>query len=180
MNKNLLILGAGQYGMVAREIAESMGSFEKIDFLDDHKEFAIDKLTNYEKYAAEYTYAIVAIGNAETRLSYIQKLEEACFRIAILVSPRAYIAPSAQLMKGSIIEPMAVIHANAVVAVGVIVCAGAIVNHNAAVGDGCLLQCGSVVAAGTMMKMKSTLGYNEVLMNTGVLIEKRTPAGNDY
>ena len=59
-------------------------------------------------------------------------------------------------------------------------CAGAIVNHNAAVGDGCLLQCGSVVAAGTMMKMKSTLGYNEVLMNTGVLIEKRTPAGNDY
>lgn len=180
MNKNLLILGAGQYGMVAREIAESMGSFEKIDFLDDHKEFAIDKLTNYEKYAAEYTYAIVAIGNAETRLSYIQKLEEACFRIAILVSPRAYIAPSTQLMKGSIIEPMAVIHANAVVAVGVIVCAGAIVNHNAAVGDGCLLQCGSVVAAGTMMKMKSTLGYNEVLMNTGVLIEKRTPAGNDY
>ena len=60
MNKNLLILGAGQYGMVAREIAESMGSFEKIDFLDDHKEFAIDKLTNYEKYAAEYSVNIFA------------------------------------------------------------------------------------------------------------------------
>ena len=33
--KNLLIIGAGQYGMVAKEIAESMKCFEKIDFVDD-------------------------------------------------------------------------------------------------------------------------------------------------
>lgn len=35
MNKDLLILGAGQYGMVAKEIAEAMNCFQKIDFLDD-------------------------------------------------------------------------------------------------------------------------------------------------
>ena len=35
MNKNLLILGAGQYGQVAKEIAEDIGYFEKISFLDD-------------------------------------------------------------------------------------------------------------------------------------------------
>ncbi len=34
-SKNLLILGAGQYGQIAKEIAESMGCFEKISFLDD-------------------------------------------------------------------------------------------------------------------------------------------------
>ena len=33
--KNLLIIGAGQYGVVAKEIAESMKCFEKIDFVDD-------------------------------------------------------------------------------------------------------------------------------------------------
>lgn len=162
MNNNLLILGAGQYGMVAKEIAESMECFEKIDFLDDNSEIAIDKLENYEMYSQEYSYAIVAIGNADIRLEYIQKLEEALFKIAILVSLMAYVAPSAQLMKGTIVEPMAVVNANAVVAIGVIICAGAIVNHNAAVGDGCLLQCGSIVAACTLMKMKNTLGYNEV------------------
>ena len=36
MNKNLLILGAGIYGLVAKEIAESMGCFGKIAFVDDN------------------------------------------------------------------------------------------------------------------------------------------------
>ena len=35
MNKNLLILGAGIFGTVMKELAEEMGVFEKIDFLDD-------------------------------------------------------------------------------------------------------------------------------------------------
>ena len=34
-NKNLLILGAGQYGVMAKEIAEAMGAFDRIAFLDD-------------------------------------------------------------------------------------------------------------------------------------------------
>ena len=58
MNKNLLILGAGQYGLVAREIALSMRCFEKIDFLDDKSELAIGRLEDYEKYTAGYSCAI--------------------------------------------------------------------------------------------------------------------------
>ncbi len=34
-NKNLLILDAGQYGVMAKETAEAMGVFECIVFLDD-------------------------------------------------------------------------------------------------------------------------------------------------
>ena len=38
MKHKLLIIGAGQYGMVAKEIAESVGGFEIIAFLDDKNE----------------------------------------------------------------------------------------------------------------------------------------------
>ena len=38
MNKNLLIVGAGAYGVVASNIAHEMGCFEKIDFVDDGNE----------------------------------------------------------------------------------------------------------------------------------------------
>ncbi len=48
MNR-LLILGAGQYGFVAREVAEAMGCFTSIDFLDDHSDIAIGKLDDVEK-----------------------------------------------------------------------------------------------------------------------------------
>ena len=37
MNKNLLIVGAGTYGVLASEIAEDMECFEKISFVDDEK-----------------------------------------------------------------------------------------------------------------------------------------------
>ena len=178
VNKNLLIIGAGQYGQVAKEVADSMGCFEKIDFLDDNNETAIGKLNDYEKFVTEYSYAFVAIGNADLRLQYIQKLEEACYRIAILISPKAYVSKSAQLMKGSIVEPMAVVNANSTVCVGAFVCAGAVVNHNAFVGDGCQLDCGSAVGSGVILPAKTKLKYNEVFNKDRAEIALRRPQGN--
>ena len=152
---NLLILGAGQFGLMVKEIAESMECFDKIDFLDDKSELAVGKLCDYANFLREYRYAVVAIGNPEIRLSYIQKLEEACFIVAIIASPRAYIAPSAQIMKGSIIEPMAVVQANSVVAIGSIISSGAVVRHNAFVGDVCHVDCNAVVMSGSVGPAKT-------------------------
>ena len=83
MNKNLLILGAGQYGLVAREIALSMRCFEKIDFLDDKSELAIGRLEDYEKYTAGYSCAITESG-AVVRLKSIipTDIEAECGKIA--------------------------------------------------------------------------------------------------
>lgn len=166
MPENLLILGAGQYGMVAKEIAEDMGCFAEIAFLDDSNGIAIGKLGDYEKFAAGYKYATVAIGHPDLRLQYIKKLEKAGFHIPLLISPRAWVARSAKVEEGSIIEPMAVVNANATVSAGVMICAGAIVNHNAVVGRGCQLQCGSVVAARAQLAEKAKLNYGEVFLGT--------------
>lgn len=161
MNKNLLILGAGQYGTVIKEIAIEMGCFEKIDFLDDtfgigetegnYHEQSIAKLADYEEYVTEYTYAICSIGNAELRKKWTEKIAEANYRIPILVSPRAYISKSAQLRYGDIIEPMAVVHANAVVGIATYVSAGAVLNHNSFTSDYCHINCNSVVMGGAMV-----------------------------
>lgn len=170
-NKNLLILGAGQYGEIAKETAESMGCFEKISFLDDsykgdNKEnnLIVGKLCDYKNFAKEYAYAIVAIGNSELRLKYIEEIKNAQFKVATLISPRAYVSSSAIVMYGSIVEAMSVINANASIAVGVYVCAGAIVNHNSIVEDGSTLQCGSVVSANSRVLTRTILGYNEVFV----------------
>lgn len=162
MNKNLLILGAGQYGIVAKETAEAMNCFEQIAFLDDNSELAIGKLSDYERFAPDYSYAFVAIGNSELRLRLIQKLEESCFTIPILVRPRAYVAPSAQLYKGAIVEALAVVNSNSTVAIGCIISTGAVVNHNSFVGDGCHIDCNAVVAAGTIVPSGTVVKAGEV------------------
>ena len=74
---NLLILGAGQYGSVVYEIAESLQCYNKINFLDDKNPVAIGILQDYTKFVGEYDSAIVAIGNPDIRLNYIEKLKAA-------------------------------------------------------------------------------------------------------
>lgn len=117
---NLLILGAGQYGTVAKEIAEEMGCFDKIDFLDDtfgagetkgdYHEQSIGKLSDLDKFTDSYTYAICAIGNAETRELWTNRITEECYRIPVHSLARTFVRKSAQLRYGDIIEPMSNIY----------------------------------------------------------------------
>lgn len=166
MNRNLLIIGAGIYGIVAKEIAESMNCFEKIDFVDDNEKSTPDGISvigttnDLGEFACRYSDAIVAIGDSNVRLSLIKKLEEeTLLNVATLISPRAYVSPTAQIMNGSVIEPMAVIHTDAVISVGCIISAGAVVNHASMCCDGVHVDCNATVAGNTVvpagMKVKS-------------------------
>ncbi|MBR5527390.1 MAG: hypothetical protein IKV97_00185 [Clostridia bacterium] len=144
MNKKLLILGAGQYSFVARDIAIESG-YGKISFLDDCSELAIGKLWDFPNFADEYKEAFVAIGNASLRLELTEKLTQCGFRAANLISPKAFVSPSAHLEFGIAIEPMAVVQANAFIGTGTIISSGAVIRHNAILGKCCHADCGCIV-----------------------------------
>lgn len=149
--KNLLILGAGQYGQVVRETAEAMGCFDKIDFLDDNSPLALGNLADYEMLQQEYSCAFVAMGNPQLRMQWLDRLEQAGFELPVLIHPKAYISPSAVLGKGTVVEPMAVVNTGAVVEAGGLLCAGCVVNHNAHVMPVCQIDCGAVVASNAIV-----------------------------
>lgn len=149
--KNLLILGAGQYGQVVRETAEAMGCFDQIGFLDDKSPIALGNLADYESLRQEYSCAFVAMGNPNLRMQWLDKLEQAEYELPVLVHPRAYVSPSAKLEKGTIAEPMAVVNTEVAVEAGGLLCAGCVVNHNAHVMPGCQIDCGAVVASNAIV-----------------------------
>lgn len=164
MNRNLLILGAGQYGAVVKEIAESMARFDKISFLDDNfigddlncHQASIGKISDLEKFSHAYTYAIPAIGNPEVRMELIKKINEIkTYKVPVIVSPRAYVSPSAQIQSGAVIEPLAGVHANAIVGTASFISMGAVVNHNAVVSEGCHIDNNAVVMAGAIVRAKT-------------------------
>lgn len=149
--RSLLILGAGQYGQLVRDVAVDMGIYSQIAFLDDHAPGAVGKLEDCAAFAGEYTDAFVAMGNSQLRLAYLDKLEAAGFTLPVLRHPGAVVLPSAQVEKGTVLEPMVVVSANAWVEKGCILSAGAVVNHNSHIGQGCHIDCGAVVPAGGMV-----------------------------
>lgn len=144
---NLLILGAGQYGNVVFEIAQASKSFDNIDFLDDFSNKAIGKINDAPKFLETHKNAIVAIGNSDTRLNFLEQLKNYGFQIPILCSPLAYVSPSATIDCGTIVEPLAVINSNSKIAKGCIICAGAVVNHDTVLESGCQIDCNAVVPA---------------------------------
>ena len=153
MNKNLLIVGAEDYGQIAYEIAETMEKFDKIDFLNDKSELAVGEVSDIEKFAGEYSFGIVVIGNADTRYSLTKKLEENCYKIPVLVHPKAFVGKYATIRKGCIIEPMAVVNFGTDVSEGTIVSAGVIINHSVLVGAFSHINVGAIVKAHSAMPM---------------------------
>lgn len=115
MNKNLLILSAGGHGRVVIEIAEAMGTFERIDFLDDHSELAIGSLADNEKLAGEYSYPFPTFRDSKFRMKWMEKLEENYFTKPVLIHPSASISPSVSVYPGSVVEARAVINTNTVI-----------------------------------------------------------------
>lgn len=158
MNKNLLIIGAGCCGLSAKETAEAMGCFEKISFLDDNtKEMpdgtkVLGGINDFENFVMDYSNIFVAIANPEIKLNLLKKIKETTpYKIATLISPRAYISPTAQIMQGSLIEAMAIVNTGSVIAQGCIIGAGSVVNHCSMCCDGVHLECNAVVADNTIV-----------------------------
>lgn len=170
--KKLLILGAGQYGIVAKEIAESTQEYDAIDYLDDCSKIAIGKIADYEKFTDTYDSAVVAIGNAEMRLKYIEKLSKAGFNVPSLIHAKACVSPSAVIGIGSFIEPLAVVHTDVTVGIGCIISAGTILNHNSRIGDGCHLNCGTIVKARAAVDRMFKSDYGQIVSDWIVTSQK--------
>ena len=68
---NLLILGAGGHGEIIRELAQSLGVFRKIGFLDDDLKnpLAMGRCDDCLRYLEEYPIAIPSVGDQNYRCS---------------------------------------------------------------------------------------------------------------
>lgn len=154
MNKNLLILGAGGHGHVVKEIAESMGIYDKIDFLDDdiNSKETIGLCSDNRRYISQYKYAFPAFGNKKMRINYMKELKENGFVIPVLIHPSAFISTSASVHRGTVIGAHAIVNTNSVIEEGCIISVGAIVDHDTIIGCGCHIDCGAIVKSNSIIK----------------------------
>lgn len=150
--ERLLILGAGQYGTVAKETAEAMGIFDEINFLDDSSENAVGKIEDIEK--LDYSAAFVAIGNPDVRERLSVLIGDR--KLATLIHPKALVMPSAVIGAGSIVE------AGAIVCSNVTIGRATIVGHDAKVGNYCQLKYSSSIGERTKIPDKTKVECNVV------------------
>ncbi len=164
MKQNLLIIGGGIYGLVAKEVAESMDCFDKIAFVDDVAKETPDgtpirgTVKDLSALSGEFKNVVVAIGNPVVRSALFDRIErETTLQMVTLISPKAHVSPSAQIGIGCIIEPMATVHTACVLGKGCLVCAGAVVNHASCCGDFDQIDCNATVMGNTVVPEKTKI-----------------------
>ena len=144
MSGGLLIAGAGGHGRVAAEIAALMGRWERIAFLDDRhpvlKEAAglpvIGTLDAGRAPDEDYRSAIVAIGDAGLRLSWLDRFSEKGFALPTLVHPTAWVSGDAEIGEGTVVCAQAAVVCGARIGRGTIINTGATVDHDCVLGEG--------------------------------------------
>ena len=163
---NLLILGAGSQGPVVKEIAEALGIFSRIAFLDDDAEnkLAIGPLSAYRELRGEFTAAIPSFGDSQLRREYFDKLAQAGYAIPRLIHPSATISKS-----------------NVSLGVGVVVEAKVIIANDVTVGDNVILSAGCVLDRECVIEKDSHVGCAcTVTRGSRVPAKMRIPAGSVY
>jgi len=164
----LLIIGAGGHGQVVKEIAEAIGEYEAIDFVDDKSENVVGKVSDIEKFHSEYDSAFVGIGNNIHREKLITELEHIGYTIPVLIHPTAYVSKSAKISKGTVIEPKAVVNANAKIGIGCIISVGTIIDHDVVIGDYVHANSGSIVCDARSVDKGIKIDAGEIISNKTV------------
>ena len=159
----LLIIGAGGHGQVVKEVAEALGTYERIDFVDDTAECAVGKLKDLANLRERYDAAFVGIGNNHVRREVLTQLRACAYDIVTLVHPTAYVSKSAVIGAGTIIEPKATVNAHTKVGEGCIISVGAIVDHDVVLESCVHVNAGAICKAGSRVEAEVKLEAGQVV-----------------
>ena len=159
----LLIVGAGGHGQVVKEVAEAIGTYEKIDFVDDNSTLAVGKMKDLQELHGEYDAAFVGIGNNHLRRELLEKLQSYGYSIPVLIHPTAYVSRSAKIGKGTVVEPKAIVNASSKVADGCIISVGAIVDHDVILEECVHVNAGAICKAGSIVTVEIKLEAGQVV-----------------
>ena len=165
--KTLLILGAGGYGKTIADVADQLGIYERIAFLDDGKEGPdiLGRCADYASYTDENTDVYPAFGNNEYRMRWLSTLLAEKIAVPTLVHPRAYVSPRAKLGVGTTVLPMAVVNTGVTVGNGCIINIGALIDHDSVIEAGTHLAPGAIVKAENRIRAGSKINSGDVIEN---------------
>jgi len=133
---NLLILGAGSQGPVVREIAEAIGIFDEIAFLDDNpnNQLAIGPLREAEKLKKRFPMAVVSFGDSRLREHWMNTCESLGYILPTLIHPSATISPAAAMERSVVVEARCIVSAGAVIGRGALLSGASVIEVGAHIG----------------------------------------------
>ena len=167
------VLGAGGHGAVVVEIARASAELEPVLFLDDNQTLygtrvlglpVVGPIAELRMLPPEVAGVLLAVGNNRRRLQLLTLARNRGLDRPVLIHPRAWVSPSAQLAAGTVIAAGAVVGTRALIGPGCIVNTGASVDHDCVLGECVHVAPGARLAGGVHVGSSSFIGMGACII----------------
>ena len=187
MRKNLILIGAGGHARSCIDVIEQEGKFKITGIVGLERELGL-QVNGYEVIATDKDlstligkaqFALIALGqisSPDARISLYQRALKARFELASVVSPSAYVSPSVQIGKGTIVMHGAIINAGVRVGRNCIINSKALLEHDTQVLDNCHISTGTILNGGVIVEEGCFIGSGAIVKE-GVSIGERSVVG---
>ena len=170
MKNKLLIIGAGGHGRVIADIAERMGRYEAVAFLDDAVPAEqlphpyMGSCADAEHFLNDYDF-IVAIGNGSVRKQLMEDLAAMGADMATVIAPETVIGAQVQIGEGTVIMPGVIVNTGTRIGRGVILNTASSVDHDCVVEDYCHVAVGAHLCGTVRVGKQTWIGAGATVIN---------------
>ncbi|MCB1792017.1 MAG: acetyltransferase [Gammaproteobacteria bacterium] len=195
MKNGLLIVGAGGHGKVVADAALLQAAWQKIAFVD--RDPNVTETLGLPVFSGEpaddqlredFSDAVVAIGNAATRLTLLDSLHRMGYRLPVIQHPRAVVSTRSEIGPGSVLFANAVVNPDCVLGRGCIVNTAATIDHDCVLAEGVHIAPGAHLAGGVRVGRATWIGLgacvreylsigDEVTIGAGAVVVNDIRAG---
>lgn len=190
--RTLILIGGGGHCKACIDVIETTGEWDIAGILDLPARIG-EMVLNYPvigtddqvfDLATDNIFFLVSIGqinSSEHRRRAYARVKDAGGKFATIVSPYAYVSPTANLGTGTIVMHRALVNSSANVGDNVIINTMALVEHDASVGSHCHISTGAIVNGSAKIGDGSFIGSNAVVVQgTEVPEDAFVPADTLY
>lgn len=176
------VYGAGGAGKEVKEIAEELGQWDEIVFIDDTVSPDIFRGINrmpFDEFKERFTpleaEIIVSLGEPAYKVMLRKKAESFGYKLANVIHPMAWISPSAKMGRGITLRAGAIINADVEIGDGVTIMEYSVVGHDTVIeenvqiaaevfiGGHCRIGKNSYIAVGVLVKENIKIGEDSVV-----------------
>ena len=181
--KNIIIVGAGQLGILISNILIKQKSFNILGFIDNDKKKLNKFINNYKVIGSEsylfknkkkYINLAIAVGDIIKREKIIKKLKNQNFAFPSIVDISCNIDKGVKLGKGSIISNSTTILNDTKIGEFSLVGTGVNILHNVEIGNNCIIGGGTTIGSNVQIKNKVFVGVGSTFASKKIKVEKNS------
>jgi sugar O-acyltransferase (sialic acid O-acetyltransferase NeuD family) len=187
MKEELILIGAGGHCRACIDVIEQEGRFAIAGIVDFPEQIGqtllgypvIGSDIQLPELSQRFRNFFIALGQIKSgrrRADLFEELQRLDVEMPVLVSPSAYISPSASIGSGTIVMHGAIVNACARIGSNCIINSRAVVEHDAVIGSHCHISTGAIVNGGARVKDHSFIG-SQAMLREGIEVGEKSVIG---